>query len=1278
MEPYVFADGAVGPVAKGFACPVNSICVSDQNPFNGTVSFDNFLTSLENVFVIMSANTFSNIMYNTTDTDYLAAALFFIFGIIVMTFWLANLLIAVIASSFRLVREESENRKSDNKDFSWFGASDSEHHSSYLVRTRVGRIYQKTKFIWTAAIMTEISWQCSMTSFSTPDDFHQLYTVQIVTTFILALEIVLRFLLYLPYWRYFFRSKQNIIDLLLAVATMIILLPVIYNHNVLYSWLSVFQIFRFYRVVVGFEFAAAFWRKVLGNYRTISNLLLFLFMVIFLCSLFAAQLFRGVVPFAVDGVTQNVSFYDLANSFVGMYCIMSTENWTTTLYAAVEAASSNVIAVCFGIFLIAWFIFSNFIIMNLFVAVINENLQVPGEVKRKEQIKAFIQQYASMITSRSDFVPGGLKFFRELILGKKPEEPQSGNQIFDMLLERHVVEGFLSDEPAATFEEEGDVVKPVKWMPRFFELIDKIFKRTQSGNPFLDNSAVENSNSHPTNLAKDFLDYHVDREEKQRTYLRENPLYDVPLYFFGPRSRIRQFCQRIVAPSNGVRQSRIVPNSYVWYGYSVFMLLCTVALVTISCINTPLYYRELIAKKGMTANNWITYTDAFFVTIFTVEAVVKIIADGFWFTPNAYFLSSWNKIDLFVLLSLWTNFLVEIFYAGYVSRFIRCFEALRALRLLSISPRAQETFHSVIIAGIGKIMGAALISLFLLFPFSVWGKNLFMGRLGSCTDGNVADFTQCNGEFLNTPFNWDVLSPRAVVNPYFDYDMFGHAIFVQFGIISLEGWVDLLNAVMSITGPDTNPQQFASRYNAIFPVLYNIISTVLILTLFVSVIIRNYSETRGTAFLTDNQLAWYELEKILNVVKPSIKPPYRRPGTIRHFLLHQVLGKRTLLQLIDTGLLVGLGILLIVEFYPAPYVMDNVIQILIVVITMIYEILVIIRLYALGFRLFIKRKWEVYRLVVVTGASTFTLVGMGSMSNIYYNFQKTMLVGMLLLWIPKSTRLDQLFKTASASFSVMGNLMMSWFILFLVFAIAFNQVFGLTRLGVSGSDNINFRTVPKALILLFRMSCGEGWNQLIADYLVVSPSCVDGPGYSDSDCGNKPFAYTLFTLWNVLSMFIFVNMFVSLIYENFSYVFSGSISDIDKEDIRLFKRAWLNFDPNGTGYIPVSSLYEFLRGTDGYFSMKIYEGKYTVPKILEDCKMSQIKGKEDEYYVDLPALNSVLKDLPGDLYKYRRMLYDLFCTQAVMEADPVKGISFNRLLVQFPFYKTMDDNKCLK
>ncbi|KAH0544388.1 hypothetical protein GP486_008518, partial [Trichoglossum hirsutum] len=108
-EPWVFPDGKPGALKhKGYLCPQQSFCTLQSNPYNNTISFDNIVQSLELVFVIMSSNTFSDLLYYTTDSDYLISALFFAAGIVIMSLWLINLLVAVITSSFQVIREESK------------------------------------------------------------------------------------------------------------------------------------------------------------------------------------------------------------------------------------------------------------------------------------------------------------------------------------------------------------------------------------------------------------------------------------------------------------------------------------------------------------------------------------------------------------------------------------------------------------------------------------------------------------------------------------------------------------------------------------------------------------------------------------------------------------------------------------------------------------------------------------------------------------------------------------------------------------------------------------------------------------------------------------------------------------------------------------------------------------------------------------------------------------------------------------------------------------------
>jgi hypothetical protein len=98
---------------------------------------------------------------------------------------------------------------------------------------------------------------------------------------------------------------------------------------------------------------------VFRNAGGLLNLILFVFLLTFLASIFASQLFRGEIPEEDNGETIRIPFFDIYNSFLGMYQIFSSENWTTILYDVTNYQKPFGIAWIGASFCILWFIFAN-------------------------------------------------------------------------------------------------------------------------------------------------------------------------------------------------------------------------------------------------------------------------------------------------------------------------------------------------------------------------------------------------------------------------------------------------------------------------------------------------------------------------------------------------------------------------------------------------------------------------------------------------------------------------------------------------------------------------------------------------------------------------------------------------------------------------------------------------------------------------------------------------------------------------------------------------------
>lgn len=226
-------------------------------------------------------------------------------------------------------------------------------------------------------------------------------------------------------------------------------------------------------------------------------------------------------------------------------------------------------------------------------------------------------------------------------------------------------------------------------------------------NPFY--TGLQFSNAYedldPKSMAQEVVSATERRKRAQREYLQRHPNYNVSLFIFKPSNPLRRACQYIVGPGRGgQRVEGVQPIKAVWYSFSAFIYAAIVAMVLLACITTPVYQREYFETHPFSVQNWFVLTELGFAVLFTVEAIIKVVADGFFWTPNAYFRGSWGFIDGLVLLTLWIDVLTSLYNQGAVSRAVGAFKALRALRLLNISDDARNTFHSVIIVGGRKVI----------------------------------------------------------------------------------------------------------------------------------------------------------------------------------------------------------------------------------------------------------------------------------------------------------------------------------------------------------------------------------------------------------------------------------------------------------------------------------------------------------------------------------------------------------------------------------------------
>lgn len=298
-----------------------------------------------------------------------------------------------------------------------------------------------------------------------------------------------------------------------------------------------------------------------------------------------------------------------------------------------------------------------------------------------------------------------------------------GHAATEMLLKDAVVRDFLEEgngNESPHEEEPRPGLRPTKTIVgsgTMSTLWQRILRRIihREPNPFyapLDFSrAYEDLD--PRSMAQEVVSATERRKKAQREYLRNHPNYNVSLFMFPVHNPIRKLCQRIVGPGRGGdRIEGVAPSVPVWYAFSAFIYAAIIAMVLLACVTTPLYQREYFMHHEFSVKNWFVWVDLGFAVLFSAEALIKVIADGFFWTPNAYFRGSWGFIDGVVLITLWVNVGTSFLNEGQVTRTVGAFKALRALRLLNISDSARNHFHALIVRGWWKIFSVSIVSMY--------------------------------------------------------------------------------------------------------------------------------------------------------------------------------------------------------------------------------------------------------------------------------------------------------------------------------------------------------------------------------------------------------------------------------------------------------------------------------------------------------------------------------------------------------------------------------------
>lgn len=609
--------------------------------------------------------------------------------------------------------------------------------------------------------------------------------------------------------------------------------------------------------------------------------MVFLILATALCAVVFMQMFGGDYDRIIDLEEPANRFDTFWQSFVSLIVVYTSETWTAVLYNAM-ASQTGQGSIYASAALSFYFAFGRYIMSGLYIAVVLENFELSDEYIRHYQIKDFIHRHRFKDKDRTETIL--LKLFRPFYYLNERKRVQISKLPTSLTapLTQSDLNELLTDTPK-TKDIKPEPKKKIIRAPTWFEKkASSIGIRIRQKFPFLQKQTKIQSS--PINLFMQEVDegpedYDVIADEENREAIKESAPVVYSLFMFSERSRVRYWCKKLVGSSeNGQAESH---NMFNW-----IVMACVFVSILMVILDEP---STRLIRKDTSEQGVYDRIELGLSIVFLVELAIRIIADGFLLTPNAYMRNHWNQLDICVIL---LNIVTIFLKSDESPRGLSTFRSLRILRLIRYFNSVRDIFVSLFYA-FPLMLDALVFTFLVLIPFAVYGVNIFGGLMWLCNDDTILTRAECIGEFNNNissdvNITVNIWIPRVWQNPqngFYSFDTFPAALQHLFSLTSTEGWVDTMFSAMSAPDePDYQPElSWGSKavYHSIFYIVFMIISQGT-MQLFVGVIIEKFKERRGITTLTTTQRQYCDLQRLLANVKPTIKV-FRPESKVRRF-----------------------------------------------------------------------------------------------------------------------------------------------------------------------------------------------------------------------------------------------------------------------------------------------------------------------------------------------------------------------------------------------------------
>ncbi|XP_075240737.1 sodium channel protein 1 brain-like isoform X3 [Convolutriloba macropyga] len=738
----------------------------------------------------------------------------------------------------------------------------------------------------------------------------------------------------------YFKNQWNVFDFIIVLFSIVEIIVSAVFDDATFDGLTILRVLRLMRV---FKLARS-WAtmrillSIIGStLGALGNLTLILIIIIYIFAVIGMQLLG-------DGYTEakwanlttianepsevpRWNFKDFFHSFMMVFRILCGE-WIEALFDCMRVKGEPTCMIIF----IATLIVGNFLVLNLFLALLlnkfgQENLKKQKQQQQNTRLKAGWKRLQGLLKKNTRVQPRFLDVLNAAKTGDDDEDPANISPLLRALrqakaegklaeiqeqleeefqqLKRQMVPKVVinspSGEPGNHLESNGTAsngtiqsnghVAPAFRDPDTqgaFDLLEEMSKNEKGAtksqprddsrvSPMKAKALIERK-SGKTGLrfsegTKDGTDGKgKDKQQKKKVNKEEEekPLEDC----LGATLTAKLSCVRSFGNNKWWQRVRRFCFRIVDHRVFEWFILLIILVSSISLAFEDIYLSERpTMEKTLNIMNYV------FVAIFTIEMLLKWVGLGF----KCYFTNGWCWLDFFIVMVSYTSIITENVLQDDSLAALRSLRTLRALRPLRAISRWQgmKIVVNALASAIPSIFNVLLVCIVFWLIFSIMGVQLMKGRFYACynTTEELERLGCKNDEGQTITREWcENQNDTLWINQKVNFDNVAIGYLALFQVATFEGWMEIMEAGVDVTKVDEQPCAENSMY-LLYPyfVVFIVCGSFFTLNLIIGVIIDNFQTLRRQydgegavdVMLTPSQKNYYQTLKRLAARKPQ-------------------------------------------------------------------------------------------------------------------------------------------------------------------------------------------------------------------------------------------------------------------------------------------------------------------------------------------------------------------------------------------------------------------------